>query len=86
MDIALALILIVQLASIVLAHAKQSSHPPRRADHPKVTILRPVCGLENNLKETLNSTFLLDYPDYEIVFCVAHAADPVVPPNRPSSS
>lgn len=79
MTVALALILIVQLASIVLAQAKQSSRPPRRADHPKVTILRPVCGLENHLEDTLNSTFLLDYPDFEILFCVADAGDPVVP-------
>jgi ceramide glucosyltransferase len=48
-------------------------------DPPAVSILRPVCGLENFIEETLESTFLLDYPSYEIVFCVADKNDPVVP-------
>jgi ceramide glucosyltransferase len=46
---------------------------------PPVTILRPVCGLENEIEATLRSTFTLDWPDYEIVFCCASATDPVVP-------
>jgi ceramide glucosyltransferase len=44
-----------------------------------VTVLRPVCGLENNIEETLASTFRLAYPRYEALFCVATEADPVVP-------
>ncbi len=44
-----------------------------------VTIIRPVCGIENFVEETLRSTFRLDYPSYEILFCVADAADPVIP-------
>jgi len=50
----------------------------RRAGAPPVTIVRPVCGIENFGEETLRSTFRLDYPDYEVVFCVASARDPVV--------
>ena len=52
-----------------------------RASHerPPVTILRPACGIENYVEETLTSAFALDYPDYEIVFCVAEARDPVIP-------
>lgn len=45
---------------------------------PPVTVIRPVCGLENFIEPALASTFRLDYPDYEIVFCVAHERDPVV--------
>jgi len=44
-----------------------------------VSIVRPVCGVDNFARETLGSTFGLDYPDYEIIFCVAHDDDPVVP-------
>ena len=44
-----------------------------------VTIIRPVCGLENFSEETLRSAFRLIYPRYEIVFCVASASDPIVP-------
>jgi ceramide glucosyltransferase len=44
-----------------------------------VTIVRPVCGIENFSEETLASAFHLDHPRYEILFCVAEAGDPVVP-------
>jgi ceramide glucosyltransferase len=47
-----------------------------------VSLVRPVCGIENYVEETLASGFALDYPRYEIVFCVASAQDPVVPTVR----
>lgn len=57
--------------------------PPRRAlaaasDAPPVTIVRPVCGVDNFVEDTLASSFALDYPAFEIVFCVALERDPVV--------
>ncbi|MFA7415171.1 MAG: glycosyltransferase [Rhizobium sp.] len=45
-------------------------------ERPAVTILRPICGIENNLERTLESAFLVDWPEYEIIFCVADADDP----------
>jgi ceramide glucosyltransferase len=73
--------LAIQLTGILLVLVR-----PRalyRSDRPSpdvgVTVLRPVCGLENNIEETLASTFTLAYPRYEVLFCVATAADPVVP-------
>ena len=45
---------------------------------PGVSIVRPVCGIESHDEETLRSAFHLDYPNYEIVFCVALANDPAV--------
>jgi ceramide glucosyltransferase len=54
--------------------------PPAHA--PAVSLVRPVCGIENYVEETLASAFDLDYPCYEIVFCVASAQDPVVPTVR----
>ena len=72
--------LIVQLASIFLAYAKQRSVPKSViAGMPKVAVLRPLCGLENNLEETLRTTFNADYPNFEIIFCVVSAKDPVIP-------
>jgi len=35
--------------------------------------------MENFITETLRTTFRLDYPCYEILFCVADANDAVVP-------
>src|SRR5579871_964213 len=46
---------------------------------PPVSLVRPVCGLENYIEETLGSAFAVDYPNYEIIFCVASAQDAVVP-------
>jgi ceramide glucosyltransferase len=44
-----------------------------------VSIVRPVCGLDNFTEKTLLSGFRLEYPKYEILFCVAQSSDPVVP-------
>lgn len=44
-----------------------------------VTLIRPVCGLERFSEETLESGFCLNYPRYELIFCVADAGDPVLP-------
>jgi ceramide glucosyltransferase len=51
---------------------------PPREDARLVTIVRPVCGLDNFARETLGSTFGLDYPDYETIFCAARDDDPAV--------
>jgi ceramide glucosyltransferase len=50
--------------------------PP--SDAPPVTVIRPVCGTDNFVESTLRSTFALNYPRYEILFCVASASDPAV--------
>ncbi len=50
-----------------------------RKDRPGITVLRPVCGLENQLEETLATTFAAEYPLFEIIFCIASPVDPAVP-------
>lgn len=45
---------------------------------PVVTVVRPVCGLEPYSRETLDSSFQLDWSGYEIIFCAADANDPVL--------
>lgn len=46
---------------------------------PGITVVRPLCGLETFSRETLTSTFQIDYPDYEVLFCVAEEQDPILP-------
>ena len=46
--------------------------------HPRITLLRPVCGLDNFDRETLASSFLQHYPDYEIIFCAPREDDAAV--------
>jgi len=70
----------LHLASIALAAARMRARQPflaPPADARPVTLIRPVCGIEAFSWETLGSSFTLDYPAYEIVFCVARADDPV---------
>src|SRR6266536_336391 len=67
---------ILHLASLVIATVRcraDRRHEPPPLDAPAVTLLRPVCGMENYCEATLRSTFELDYPRYEVLFCAAHA-------------
>jgi ceramide glucosyltransferase len=48
-------------------------------DAPPVSLVRPVCGLEAFSEETLGAGFRLDYPRYELIFCVQREDDPVIP-------
>jgi ceramide glucosyltransferase len=52
---------------------------PSPAVWPAVTVLKPVYGLEKNQRENLRSTCLQDYPEYQVVFSVQEAEDPVIP-------
>ena len=45
---------------------------------PLVSILRPVRGLDHCEEMTLGSSFALDYPNFELIFCCADADDPAV--------
>ena len=70
----------VQITSIAIAIVRLCRKaPPQRGNYPPVSLVRPLCGIDNYAVETLRSTFDLDYPHCEILFCVANTADPVVP-------
>ena len=45
---------------------------------PPVTLLKPLCGLEPNLEQNLESFFRQDYPNFEIVFGTRDASDPAL--------
>jgi len=73
------LCLLVQWLGVGLALAALWRKPAGGpAVHPPVTVLRPICGIENFLEETLESTFRADYPTFELIFCAADPADPAV--------
>jgi len=72
----------IHLASVTIAafRCRRRNGPYAVSSRaPPVTLIRPVCGIETFVKETLGTSFQLDYPQYEIIFCVAQADDPVVP-------
>ncbi|TIX27199.1 glycosyltransferase, partial [Mesorhizobium sp.] len=69
------------LASILLAAARlkrrRTIAPPAAKPQP-VSVIVPSRGVEPFTQETLERAFSLDWPRYELIFCVAHADDPVV--------
>jgi len=73
----------LHLASVAIAIYRFRNNAPREPlpsqNLPPVSLIRPLCGIDNYAADTLRSTFDLDYPQYEILFCVASAKDPVVP-------
>jgi len=46
--------------------------------HPKVTILKPLCGLEWDSYDNLVSFCQQDYPDYQVIFCIQSPQDPSI--------
>ncbi len=73
----------VHVASIAIAALRlrrsAAGDPQPFQKLPPVSLVRPLCGIDNYATDTLRSTFALDYPRYEILFCVASVKDPVIP-------
>jgi len=77
-----ATMVLVQIVSVLVAVLRiraASNRISSAQPSPAVSLIRPVCGFENFAEETLGSAFRLDYPSYEIIFCVEHANDDAVP-------
>ncbi|HPG88552.1 MAG TPA: ceramide glucosyltransferase [Hyphomicrobium sp.] len=70
---------IVTAAMVVWRYRRQSNGHPRRTVNEPVTLIRPVCGVDHYDELTLRSTFTIDYPHYNIIFCAARADDAAVP-------
>jgi ceramide glucosyltransferase len=72
----------IHVSSVALAAGRCRSSIPDRAPPPQlppITIVQPLCGVEPYSRETLASIFAVEYPEYEIIFCIADAADPIAP-------
>lgn len=46
--------------------------------HPPLSVIRPVCGLDTYLYETLATSFSDLAAAYEVIFCVAGSEDPAI--------
>lgn len=65
------------LGTLLVQRFTSAPVPPPQA-RPPLTVLKPLCGVEPLMEQALESFFLLDYPDYQLVFGVQNAADPVL--------
>ncbi len=73
-----ALPLLAHLASAVLAMSRpvKAPHGAGAPFRPFISLIRPVKGLDPFDRATLASSFRLDYPDYEVIFCADAEGDP----------
>jgi len=55
-------------------------------DTPFVSVVVPVRGIESFTHATLERAFALDWPAYELIFCVADNHDPIIPLIREAMS
>lgn len=77
--ICLGALVALHLATVALAalrYMAPAELPTIDAHLPSLTLLRPVCGLDAFDEMTLRSSFLQDYPDFNVIFCAARADDP----------
>jgi ceramide glucosyltransferase len=58
---------------------RNGGRTPAPKPAPPVSIVQPLCGVETFSRETLRSIFALDYSNYEVIFCLASAEDPIAP-------
>lgn len=66
----------VHVASAGLAMARGQDGRREETFRPFLSLIRPVKGLDAFDRETLESSFVQDYPSYEVIFCADDADDP----------
>jgi ceramide glucosyltransferase len=70
------LILIVQRITLAFALSRRIGAPKH---FPPLSILKPLCGVDDELEQNLQSFSALDYPDFEVLLGVKDRSDPAWP-------
>ncbi|MCE5199153.1 MAG: bacteriohopanetetrol glucosamine biosynthesis glycosyltransferase HpnI [Armatimonadota bacterium] len=61
----------------LIAHFNR--YEPEGTSYPKVSVLKPVRGIDANARENFITFLEQDYPDYEVLFGILNHDDPVEP-------
>src|SRR5262245_5630035 len=70
--------LVLALCAARLYRTSALRQKPGPTELPAVSVLKPVYGMEPQLERNLESFFLQDYPDFEIIFGARYADDPAL--------
>src|SRR5262249_60995284 len=70
------LALLLQLLALGV-HLRQPA--PAAAIRPGISVLKPLCGVDDDLLANLEVFAHLDYPQYEVVLGVKDVSDPAYP-------
>ena len=66
-------------AQLLAARAHfRARRPPALAFAPPISVLKPLCGADDDLAANIESFADLDYPDYEVLLGVADPRDPAL--------
>jgi ceramide glucosyltransferase len=65
--------------AVIPSQPAQAESPFADGAWPPVTVLKPVHGLEKDLKGNLRSICLQDYPGYQVIFSAQRVDDPAIP-------
>jgi ceramide glucosyltransferase len=76
--VVLSLILFFVFVIVTIVFYKIENRTIELSRTPKVTILKPVMGLDDELETNIESFYLSDYPDFEVIFGVETINDPCV--------
>ena len=78
-----AILIVAQFSTIALAawrcRPRGAASPADRSNAPGITLVRTLKGIENHSAATLDASLSIAYPSFEVLFCVADPADPIVP-------
>lgn len=69
----------ITLGTAAVLHLTRTK-PVRDEDRPlaPVSVLKPLCGADPSLRENLESFFVQDHPNFELLFGVERADDPAI--------
>src|SRR5437868_9437411 len=69
---------LILVAASAIRYRSSRTAAESRPLWPRVSLLKPLCGLEPDLEANLKSFFQQDYPAFEIVFGTRDASDPAL--------